>query len=137
MKEDADSLVGYLREHWGLPLGAARPAPALPRTTTPSDIVRRALSCGDLRLVRALPLWLSLVPEVDPLPSEWPVDDRRRLAYLCELAQALASLRKDRTLPRGDAWAASVAGIAPPLRRRHWSAILHSRGALNAGSLSR
>jgi len=116
MKEDADFLVAYLHDYWGLPLGTARPATPLPRTTPPSEVVRLALSCGDLRLVRAMPLWLSLIGEVDPVPPEWLVDDRRRLAYLCELAQALGSLRKDRRFPRGDSWVALVAGIEP----RHW-----------------
>jgi len=112
-KGQADSLAAYLQISWGLPLGAARSAPPLPRTILPSEVVRLALSSGDLRLVRALPLWLSLIPKVDPPPPWWPVDDRRRLAYLCEISRALASLRRDRGHVRGDSWPASAAGIQP------------------------
>jgi hypothetical protein len=113
MNEEADFLVAYLRGTWGIPLGTAGQARGSPLKVLPSEIVRRALDCGDLRLVRALPLWLSLLPHVDPPPDGWSVPDRRRLAYLCELAQALASLRNARRSRPDASWAASVARIQP------------------------
>jgi hypothetical protein len=108
---DADSLAAYMHRSWGLPLGTAQAVPAVPVETSPAEIMRLTLECGDLRLVRALPLWLSLVPKVDSAPREWPVDDRRKLAYLCELARALASLRGADMHAMGSSWATSVAGI--------------------------
>jgi hypothetical protein len=118
MKEDADRLVAYLRD-WGLPLGTEKKVDALPETTPLPEVVRGVLKCGDLRAVRALPLWLSLVPDVPPLPPGWSIEDRRRVAYLLELAHALATLREEDRSSRDDSWTAAVTGIEPqPWRER-------------------
>lgn len=134
MKEEADSLAAYLRGYWDIPLGTACPPRASPKAILPSDVVRGALDSGDLRLVRALPLWLSLLPKVDPPPAGWRVEDRRRLAYLCELAQALASLRSSGRSRPDASWAASVAGIQP----EPWGVrvpLCHSQGPVATPSL--
>ena len=115
IRPDPDAIVEFLRRNWHFPLGSAANASPIPRASDPAEVVRSALATGDVRLVRALPHWVSLLsrPPSVPTGSIWSGGDRRRLAYICELAAALRCLRVDlATLETADR-PAVTAGIEP------------------------
>ena len=117
---DANAVAEFLRRHWGMPLRTTADVDPLPPSSDPVEVVRIALDSGDVRLVRALPCWVSLLANLPTVPegSRWSDEDRRRLAYICELAAALRCLRESSVTPEDPDRPASVAGIEPKGWRR-------------------
>ena len=83
------------------------------RSLEPSTVLRTVLREGDARVIQAAALWLSLLDVPILLRGEWSEGDRRRTAYLCEIARCLGLLRGERESRRPSSWPRRVAGIQP------------------------
>jgi hypothetical protein len=96
-----------LRAGWGIPLGSrAEEADLVPsRPVGVIDLLRALLRALDARGSLAVALWLSLLDDLPALPSDWTEADRRRFAYLAEMARCLRLQRGDGELP----WSAEAA----------------------------
>jgi len=113
----ADRVVRHFCHVWGIPLlaGPARPGDRSLESTT---VLRTVLREADARLVLAGALWLSLLDPALLLPGEWSATDRRRTAYLCEVARCLGLLRDEPASRRPPDWPARTAGIEPAVWAR-------------------
>lgn len=100
--------VRFLHHAWGIPLLSE---PVRPGDTSlgPESVLRMSLPWADARLIMGLAAWLSLVDPSVRLGDEWDLVDRRRVAYLCEIARCLARLRGE---TRPHSWPRRVAGIS-------------------------
>jgi hypothetical protein len=105
-------IVRHLAHRWEIPLlaGPVRPGDS---EIEPLEVLEGVLRDADARLILATALWLSLVGPVPILPPPWTESDRRRIAYLCELARCLGRLRGDVPRAHGPGWPARVSGIEP------------------------
>lgn len=110
--EPTAAVVRHLAGRWGLPL-LADPMRPDDEALEPEAVIRIVLRAHDARLTMALALWLSLVAPGIRLEGDWSEEDRRRVAYLCELATCLERLRNPLSASRGPGWALHVVGLQP------------------------
>jgi len=108
----AAAALSLLRSRWHIPL-LAEPVPTASALLAPADeigLLEALLPILDARVSMAVALWLSLLDGIPPLPPAWPQADKRRVAYLADVARALR-------LQRGEgepAWSAEGAsGLRP------------------------
>jgi len=111
----ADSIYRYLHEGWAIPLLAVGEGDALD-DEDPCHLLKISLDTGDVRLIRALPLWISLLDSLPPADASFDEQDRRRIAYLCDLGRRLEALRNSFTPMRRQSWTVSIVGLGP----RNW-----------------
>jgi len=108
----ADSIYRYLHEGWGIPLLAVGEGDALDHED-PCHLLKISLDIGDIRLIRALPLWISLLDNIPPADASFDEKDRRRIAYLCDVGCRLEALRNSLTPGRKQSWTVSIMGLSP------------------------
>jgi hypothetical protein len=113
-------IVRHLAHRWQIPLlaGPARPGDG---EVEPLEVLEGVLRNADARLILATALWLSLAGPIPVLPPSWRESDRRRIAYLCEIARCLGRLRGELPRGHGSGWPSRVSGLEPrtwPVRIR-------------------
>lgn len=104
--------LSLLRARWRIPLVATPMAPteAVLAPAEFVDLLRALLDVLDARVTMAVALWLSLLEDLPRLPAGWSEADRRRVAYLADMARCLRLQRGHGEVP----WSPSaVAGIEP------------------------